>query len=99
MTQVTDATLNEFIEALTKFVNDGAHATYTTFSYEKGKKFIRIVSAYASSRSCYCFLDFEGNIYKSESWKKPAKHIRGKLSDENFSLGKALGRYGAAYLR
>lgn len=70
---------------------------------EPGKKYIRVVQGKQNdplSRSVYCFLDGEGNIYKADGWKKPAKHIRGNiLTDANFSIGKALNPYGAAYLR
>lgn len=74
---------------------------YQVFSAEPGAKYIRIVSAHAksTSRSVYCFVDYNGNIYKSASWKAPAKHIRGSVFDENYSWGKALGPYGAAYLK
>lgn len=64
-----------------------------------GRKFIKVITSEAGQRSVYCFLDFEGNIYKSESWKKPAKHIRGSVFDRNHSWGKGLGPFGAAYLR
>jgi MoaA/NifB/PqqE/SkfB family radical SAM enzyme len=66
---------------------------------EPGRKYIRIVEDYCGSRSVYCFLDYDGNIYKSASWKAPAKHIRGTVFDSDYSYGKALGPYGAAYLR
>ena len=73
-----------------------------TYAADIGRKFIRIVeNTYGreDQRSVYCFLDFEGNIYKSASWKIPAKHIRGSIFDDNYSWGKALNNYGAAYLR
>lgn len=67
-----------------------------------GKKYIRIVKYrdnQENSGSAYCFLDMAGNIYKAASWAAPAKHIRGSVFDANYSWGKALGPYGAAYLR
>lgn len=75
---------------------------YEVAELDFGKKYVRVVLRkfpYSDSRRCYCFLDYDGNIYKSASWKAPAKHIRGTLFDDNFSWGKALNRYGAAYLR
>ena len=66
---------------------------------QPGSKYIKIVDTKYGSRSVYCFLDYQGNIYKSASWKAPAKHIRGTVFDTNYSWGKALGPYGAAYLR
>ena len=75
--------------------------TIVHFDAEPGKKYIRIIerSSYGD-RSVYCFLDKEGNVYKSASWNAPAKHIRGNIiSDPNFSYGKGLTVYGGAYLR
>jgi hypothetical protein len=76
---------------------------YSYFGASLGKKYIKIVTwnhNNPDSRSVYCFLDRAGNIYKSSSWKAPAKHIRGNIfTDPNFSLGKGLGHYGAAYMR
>jgi hypothetical protein len=70
-----------------------------TFTIERGSKYIRVVETRPSQRSVYCFLDYQGNIYKSESWKKPAKHIRGSIFHPNFDLGRALTTYGAIYLK
>lgn len=70
-----------------------------SFSAEVGRKYIRIVESYHGSRSAYCFLDREGNIYKTATWAAPAKHIRGTVFDENYSLGKGLDTYGAMYLK
>jgi hypothetical protein len=68
--------------------------------FEAGKRYIRVVeTAYGANRSVFCFLDYEGNIYKAESWKKPAKHVRGHITDANDSIGKGITQYGGAYLR
>lgn len=72
---------------------------YRVLTAEPGRKYIKIVVATGGSRSVYCFLDMKGNIYKSASWKAPAKHVRGSVFDDHYSYGKALGPYGAAYLR
>jgi len=74
--------------------------TSVLFSAEPGRKYIRIVETYYNSRSVYCFLDQVGNIYKSASWKAPAKHIRGNIiNDPDFSYGRGLTAYGASYLK
>ena len=97
--------LPKFIEALNKMSADHHKAKYPTLyengqypSYEftVGRKYIRVVS---SGVAAYCFLDHEGNIYKPDGWKRPARHIRGSIFDPNFSIGKALGPYGVAYLK
>jgi hypothetical protein len=67
---------------------------------ELGRKYIRVVENLSyGGRSVYCFFDYKGNIYKAASWKAPAKGIRGTLFDDGYSWGKALGPYGAAYLK
>lgn len=72
-----------------------------TFTAQPGSKYIKIVENYNGygGRSVYCFIDYNGNIYKSASWRAPAKHIRGSVFDENYSIGKCLEPFGAAYLR
>ena len=68
---------------------------------EPGRKYARIVTQTEGddySRSVYCFVDMtNGNILKSESWKKPAKHARGNIFDADPI--RAVGPYGANYLR
>jgi hypothetical protein len=95
--------LNDFIESLSDRLNDDRsyknRSELISLSAEPGRKYIRIVEESYGSRSVYCFLDYDGNIYKSASWKTPAKHVRGSVFDANYSYGKALGPYGASYLR
>jgi hypothetical protein len=106
--EITRAAFEErasaFLEALQAFQNEHYATAYMTltapiFSFERGSKYIRVVETRPSQRSVYCFLDYQGNIYKSESWKKPAKHIRGSIFNPNFDLGRALTTYGAIYLK
>lgn len=81
--------------------SQGNKRPYAYFAAEPGKKYIKIVTWHHNAnkdRSVYCFLDQKGNIYKAASWKAPAKHIRGSVFDENYSLGKGLTVYGARYL-
>lgn len=106
-----EARFAEFLVALQKYwddsdpeilkCRDGANGHYQVVEYDRGTKYIRIISKHTvgDSRSSYCFLDYQGNIYKCAGWKAPAKHIRGSIFDDNFSIGKGLGRYGAAYMR
>lgn len=64
------------------------------FTLQHGSKYIRVVMSYPDPRnlevmtssSAYCFLDGEGNIYKAESWKKPAKGIRGHIDNDKKPL-------------
>jgi MoaA/NifB/PqqE/SkfB family radical SAM enzyme len=52
-----------------------------TFSIMSGSKFYRVVTTSWGSQSVHCFVDRDGNIYKSASWKTPAKGIRGNIND------------------
>ena len=99
-----EARLKAFLEALRVwqdkyFTKHFSSLQTPTYSVERGVKYLRIVQTSHGQRSVYCFLDFQGNIYKSESWKKPAKHIRGSIFADGFGFGTALTNYGAAYLR
>ena len=56
---------------------------WETLIWKKGPKYYR-VSHCSLNRECYggstyCFIDMEGNIYKSAG-RKPAKGIRGHIS-------------------
>ncbi len=56
------------------------------FHLEHGSKFIKVVVITFGSRAVHCFLDNEGNIYKSASWSKPAKGIRGNINNDKKPL-------------
>jgi len=84
-----------------------------TYSYvitaEVGPKNIRIVrgekwecNPEPTNGSVHCFIDAAtGNILKADGWKRPAKGVRGNIFKDDFDIGvgKAVGEYGAAYLR
>jgi len=46
-----------------------------TYKYSIGKKYIKIYNG----DGVYCFVDFEGNLYKPAGWATPAKGIRGNI--------------------
>ena len=54
------------------------------FTFEKGRKYAKIVHKNSSGqRSAHAFVDMNtGDVYKSASWKSPAKGIRYNLVDE-----------------
>ena len=96
--------LDGFVAALNEWMNEYEEQNFpgsdkSVITAEPGRKYIKLVVSRYGSRSVYCFLDRSGNVYKAASWKAPAKHVRGSLFEPNYSLGKALGHYGAAYLR
>ena len=102
-------TLKEVVETIDgKIAEDGKkrfailweNGPYEVLSAQPGKKYIKLVKTNRNGqRSVYCFLDMDGNIYKSATWHAPAKHIRGSIWDKDMGWGKALGPYGAAYLK
>ena len=84
-----DNYIKELTEAHDKmYAEQYENLTPPKFEYTIGKKYIRIIRActYSTSRSVHCFLDFDGNIYKSASWKTPAKGIRGNVHNEKKPL-------------
>ena len=100
----------QYLETLQAHVNDYYTKSFPNLTpdkidYTRGPKFIRVISARRAAdgsviqRSVHTFLDLQGNIYKSESWKKPAKHIRGSIWADNCDVGRAVNHFGANYLR
>ncbi len=55
------------------------------YTYEKGRKYARIIHITQPSgqRSAHAFVDLNtGDVYKSASWKSPAKGVRYNLMDD-----------------
>lgn len=83
-------TSSEFITALNQKFNGMGY----TFSLDKpGAKNTRVVQTHSTSRSVYCFLDAEGNIYKAAGWKAPAKGVRGNLATLDMTTVDAFGSW------
>lgn len=98
MTKVTTEFLDTMLSVLQKKMSEDRKVD-VKLTAEPGRKYIKLVEERFGSRSVYCFLDYDGNIYKAASWKAPAKHVRGSVFDPEYGWGRALGPYGAAYLR
>jgi hypothetical protein len=68
---------------------------------EYGTKYARLVryeEGVELSGSAYGFIDrLNGDLLKADGWKKPAKHARGSIFNENPLTG--CGPYGMAYRR
>lgn len=74
------------------------------FTAEVGQRYVRVVSnntlngVMGGGRSSYAFVDrVNGDVLKSESWKKPAKHARGSIFDSDPVA--ACQQHSVAYLR
>lgn len=53
------------------------------YFYIKGKKYAKIVHVSNGQRSAHAFVDMNnGDVYKSASWKSPAKGVRYNLLDD-----------------
>lgn len=86
----------EEIENFVKWLN----RTYSPMEYklEKLKVRYRISKIYMGdelSRSAWGFVDFQGNVYKADTWNRPAKHIRGHVTLRDTYK---FGRYSPHYL-
>jgi hypothetical protein len=84
-------TNTEFITALNQKFNS---IGYIFLIEREGIKYTRIVqtSGNGGSRSVYCFVDAQGNIYKAAGWKTPAKGVRSTLATVDMST---VDPYGA----
>lgn len=59
---------------------------YPKFEVTEGRKFCKIISV-CSQTSVFCFVEKStGDIYKAETWSRPAKGARGNVSDEKLPL-------------
>ena len=85
--------MDEKVENLVKWLND-QYGPEWLFTFEKLKVRYRVIHQYSNNTSVYCFVDFEGNIYKADTWNRPAKHVRGHVDNLNtYDLGKYSPRY------
>lgn len=97
--------LNQFLDAASKMREAYRTKTFPMLEPEppltamEGSRYVRIVHTNGAQRFSYCFVDkTNGDVLKSESWKKPAKHARSNIWDDDFGLS-GLSQYGAKYLK
>ena len=61
-------------------IREGTYDYRIKFEIEEGKKYLKIIMENLGSRSVHCFVDKNtGDVYKSASWKSPAKGVRYNL--------------------
>lgn len=64
-----------------------------------GKKYAKVIDVH-SGRSVMAFIDMAtGDIYKAESWSRPAKHIRGNVGSPTHGMEAVDSPYSIRYLR
>lgn len=65
----------------------------------KGRRYYKVITEDGGGRSVHCFVDTtDGAVLKAASWKRPAKHARGNIWNDDNGL-EAVNVYGANYLR
>ena len=94
-------TIEENVYKLAEYIK----ADYNKYGYKsdfnvtvsKGRKYFKIVT----ENSVHCFVDVKnGNVFKPESWNKPAKHVRyNLLQDPQDCFNKCDWSGGYLYLR
>ena len=68
-------------EKIFEIYNNGVEHEYYL---ESGRKYYKLIHKDGISRSVHCFIDkSNGNVYKSASWKAPAKGVRYNLLDDD----------------
>lgn len=100
---ITEAQLKRFCKAVEKKIDDLAPKVLKGFKvveFETGHKYARIITrnvndTAVTARSCFCFVDmFNGDILKSDGWKRPAKGKRGSI----LNGANDVTQFGAKYL-
>jgi len=88
-----ETTLDSFLKECQKLVNEHMkqYGWDSKLSVSKGRRYDKIVlhgyGTRTGSRTVWAFVDkTNGDILKPESWKKPAKHARGNIYDEDRML-------------
>lgn len=63
-------------------IADGTYDFGYEYEIEEGRKYYKVIMIARGSKSVHCFVDKQtGDVYKSASWKSPAKGIRYNLLD------------------
>lgn len=84
-----------FVEVAQGLQEPPEDINYRSITYTIGQKYAKVVSG----SFVFCFIDLSnGDILKSATWNKPAKHARGNIFSEDNGAS-AINKYGANYLR
>lgn len=98
------ARLEEFLTRLQTLINTHYekfdHVEAPMLEIDPGRRYLRIaIRRDDGSRYVHCFIDTtNSDILKSEGWKKPAKHARANLNDDDYGMS-GVTVYGAVYIR
>ena len=79
--------IQDYCNALTKQHKEQYPSLNDYWTFKEGKKFIKVIDMMNGKyASVWCFIDYEGNLYKANSWNAPAKDIRGHIDNPIMSL-------------
>jgi len=68
-------------EKIFEIYNNGVDSEYYL---DEGRKYYKLIHKTGASRSVHCFIDkVTGSVFKSASWKSPAKGVRYNLLDDD----------------
>ena len=94
---------DEFIQKCQDIVDEDMkkYSWVNKLSVNKGRRYDKIISKDIGTSSnqtrVWAFIDkTNGDILKPESWKKPAKHARGNIYEDDCM--QFIGPYGPAYM-
>ena len=94
---------DEFIQKCQDVVDEDMkkYSWVNKLSVNKGRRYDKIISKDIGTSSnqtrVWAFIDkTNGDILKPESWKKPAKHARGNIYEDDCM--QFIGPYGPAYM-
>lgn len=99
-----DTAFSKFISNAQKIIDEHYKSTVPSLSppklsFERGRRYLRVIRNDSMGRSVHCFVEIgTGAILKAESWKRPARGVRGNIFDTDHGMS-AMTPYGAAYLR
>lgn len=88
--------LQDYLEKIQETSNEKFRSEYPIlwekgehdkFSFTEGKKYFKVVQNFGGQSSVFCFVDRNtGDIYKAETWYRPARRVRGNILSEELPL-------------
>lgn len=92
LTPELETKLNNYIKLLEeKYVREypDVKILHHKFTYKLLKNFVKVIRCthLGEEESVWCFVDYEGNLYKASGWTRPAPGIRGHIDTPILDLG------------
>ena len=95
--QTIEENVYKLVEYIKRDYNKYSYSREYNVTVKKGRKYFKVIT----ENSVHCFVDVKnGNVYKPESYNKPAKHVRyNLLQDPQDCYNKCDWSGGYLYLR